>query len=156
MKKLTLLLAPALLLAGNIAQAHSPGEHARVYFKNLQDGQTVTAPSAPLPWSSLRVLRDLRARLSSTARPGEFLAENAEDAGEEVSASQRPCSSLSSPQRSHEREEVERGGARAQRRREELQGRWRRFPHRLRTEPASFLSPPRIWCARRSLVRLAG
>ncbi|HEC07424.1 MAG TPA: DUF4399 domain-containing protein [Thiolapillus brandeum] len=44
MKKLKLLLAPALLLAGNIAQAHSPGEHARVYFKNLQDGQTVTAP----------------------------------------------------------------------------------------------------------------
>jgi len=35
----------ATLLAGvSVAQAHSPGAHARVYFENLSDGAEVTAP----------------------------------------------------------------------------------------------------------------
>ncbi len=37
------LLAALLALLGN-ANAHSPGEHARVYIKNLHDGDVVTMP----------------------------------------------------------------------------------------------------------------
>ncbi len=38
-------LAIALLFsAAGATQAHSPGEDARVYFKNLKDGDTITSP----------------------------------------------------------------------------------------------------------------
>lgn len=38
------MLFPALLLGMTAAHAHTPGEDARVYFKNLEDGQTITMP----------------------------------------------------------------------------------------------------------------
>ncbi len=45
MTRLILLLAgSALLAASSILLAHTPGEHARVFFKNLQDGDTISSP----------------------------------------------------------------------------------------------------------------
>ncbi len=40
---LTRLLTPVLFVS-TVALAHSPGEHAKVYFKNLKDGDTITMP----------------------------------------------------------------------------------------------------------------
>jgi hypothetical protein len=45
MKKVTTsLLLSMSLLASRALLAHTPGEHARVYFKNLKDGDTITMP----------------------------------------------------------------------------------------------------------------
>jgi hypothetical protein len=38
----TLALLPTLLLASSLCLAHTPGEHAKVYFKNLKNGDTIS------------------------------------------------------------------------------------------------------------------
>lgn len=38
------VLLSLLFLAPTLSQAHSPGEHAKVYFKNLKDGQIIRMP----------------------------------------------------------------------------------------------------------------
>ena len=44
-RKRSRILALVTLLVGvSTAQAHSPGEHARVYFENIEDGAEVTSP----------------------------------------------------------------------------------------------------------------
>jgi hypothetical protein len=37
-------LLPVFLLNTTLSHAHSPGKNARVYFKNLEDGQVITMP----------------------------------------------------------------------------------------------------------------
>ncbi len=44
MKKSRILAIALLFSVVGTTQAHSPGEDARVYFKNLKDGDTITSP----------------------------------------------------------------------------------------------------------------
>lgn len=39
-----LLTGSALFTASALLQAHTPGENAKVYFKNIQDGDTISSP----------------------------------------------------------------------------------------------------------------
>ncbi len=44
MNKPNILAMTLLFSVAGAAQAHSPGEHARVYFKNLKEGDIVSSP----------------------------------------------------------------------------------------------------------------
>ena len=41
---LTLLTATELLIASSVLQAHTPGADAKVYFKNIKDGDVISSP----------------------------------------------------------------------------------------------------------------
>ena len=43
-KSLQLIISGALLTLTSIVVAHTPPDHARVYFENLKDGQVVNSP----------------------------------------------------------------------------------------------------------------
>jgi hypothetical protein len=40
----TQLIGSALFVSGSLVFAHTPGESAKVYFKNIQDGDTIGSP----------------------------------------------------------------------------------------------------------------